>query len=97
LHDRGIPVLLCGMLAPRNLGADYGKAFDPIFTDLAGRYDALFYPFFLDGVFGNQALFQRDGLHPTASGVDEIVTRILPKAEELVAKAKTAAKTAPPS
>ena len=33
-------------------------------------------------------LNQRDGLHPTAAGVDAIVARILPKAEELVARVR---------
>ena len=33
-------------------------------------YDALLYPFFLDGVAGDAELNQRDGIHPTAAGVD---------------------------
>ena len=50
ISKRKLPVLIAGMLAPRNLGPDYGKAFDAIFPALAERYGALFYPFFLDGV-----------------------------------------------
>src|SRR5262244_344863 len=50
LAKRNIPVLLCGMLAPRNLGADYARAFDPIFPELARTYGSVFYPFFLEGV-----------------------------------------------
>ena len=46
----------------------------------------VFYPFFLDGVAADNALNQRDGLHPTAAGVDVIVARILPKVEELIAR-----------
>jgi acyl-CoA thioesterase-1 len=53
----------------------------------------VFDPFFLDGVAADRALNQSDGLHPTARGVDAIVRRILPKAEELVARVK--AKQAP--
>ena len=86
LGRRNIPVLLSGMLAPRNLGADYARSFDAIFPDLAKTHDAVFYPFFLDGVAGNAKLNQRDGLHPTAAGVDVIVARILPKVEELIAR-----------
>jgi acyl-CoA thioesterase I len=88
LKQRGIVVLLAGMLAPRNLGADYVAAFDVIFPQLAAEYDAVYYPFFLEGIATDRALNQDDGLHPTARGVDVIVSRILPKAEELVARVK---------
>ena len=70
LKARGIAVLLCGMLAPRNLGPDYARAFDAIYPDLAGTHGLVFYPFFLDGVAADPKLNQRDGLHPTAAGVD---------------------------
>jgi acyl-CoA thioesterase I len=85
---RNIPVLLCGMLAPRNLGADYARAFDSMFPELAKTYDAVLYPFFLDGVAADPKLNQRDGLHPTAAGVDVIVAKILPKVEELIARVR---------
>lgn len=86
LKERGIPVLLCGMLSPPNLGADYARTFNAIYPDLARIYDAVFYPFFLDGVAGQRRLNQGDGLHPTAAGVDVIVAGILPKVEELIAR-----------
>jgi acyl-CoA thioesterase-1 len=88
LAKRNIAVLLCGMLAPRNLGADYAHAFDPMFPELAKAYGTLLYPFFLEGVAADAKLNQRDGLHPTAAGVDVIVAKILPKVEELVARAR---------
>jgi acyl-CoA thioesterase I len=88
LTERRIAVLFAGMHAPRNLGPDYVKAFDAIFPELAAAYDVVFYPFFLDGVAGASALNQGDGIHPTAAGVDVIVARILPKAEELIARVK---------
>jgi acyl-CoA thioesterase-1 len=88
LAKRNIPVLLCGMLAPRNLGADYARAFDPMFPELAKTYDAVLYPFFLNGVAADPKLNQRDGLHPTAAGVDVIVAKILPKVEELIARVR---------
>jgi acyl-CoA thioesterase-1 len=86
LKERGIPVLLCGMLSPPNLGADYARAFNAIYPDLARTYDPVFYPFFLDGVITNRQLIQGDGLHPTAAGVDAIVANVLPKVEELIAR-----------
>ena len=88
LRGRGIAVLLAGMRAAPNLGPDYARDFEAIYSDLAARNDLLLYPFFLDGVATDAKLNQRDGLHPTAAGVDAIVARILPKAEELVARAR---------
>jgi len=88
LTKRKIAVLLTGMQAPRNLGADYAKAFDPIYPALAAAHDVVFYPFILDGVAGNPALNQADGMHPATAGVDVIVERLLPKTEELVRRAK---------
>lgn len=90
LKDRHIVVLLAGMKAPRNLGSDYVQNFDAVFPALASTHPVVFYPFFLDGVAGDAKLNQADGLHPTAAGVDVIVARILPKVEELVAKARAA-------
>ncbi len=75
----GARVLFTGMLAPRNLGKDYGAEFDGLFPDLARKYpDVVFYPFFLDGVAAEPTLNQGDGIHPNAAGVAVIVDRILP-------------------
>jgi len=89
LTERRIPVLLAGMRAAPNLGADYGRAFDAIYSELAAKYDLLLYPFFLDGVAAEAQLNQRDGIHPSAAGVDKIVAGILPKVEELVARVRS--------
>jgi acyl-CoA thioesterase-1 len=80
-------VLLAGMYAPRNLGAQYVEAFDRIYSDLAKQHDVPLYPFFLDGVAGQTSLNQPDGMHPTAAGVDVIVERIMPAVEKLIEKA----------
>jgi acyl-CoA thioesterase-1 len=88
LQQRHIEVLLCGMLAAPNLGADYGQAFNSIYPDLAASDHLLLYPFFLAGVAGDPRFVQPDGLHPTAAGVDVIVAGILPQVEELVAQAR---------
>ena len=88
LQERKIPVLLCGMVAPPNMGAEYGRAFNGIYPDLAAQTGAILYPFFLTGVAADPKLNQRDGLHPTAAGVAVIVDRILPQVEELIARAK---------
>jgi acyl-CoA thioesterase-1 len=78
LKERNIAVLLVGMRAPPNMGADYARVFDAIYPALADRHGVPLYPFFLDGVAGDPRLNQPDGMHPTAAGVEAIVTRILP-------------------
>ena len=79
LTERHIAVLLCGMRAAPNLGADYAPAFDSIYPALAAKYGVLLYPFFLDGVAGDLALAQRDGMHPNAAGRRRDRRRILPQ------------------
>ncbi len=81
LKARGIPVLLCGMLAPPNYGADYAARFNAIYPDLAEAFQVPLYPFFLEGVASDAKLNQADGLHPKAEGVDAIVRNILPTVE----------------
>jgi acyl-CoA thioesterase-1 len=85
LQARGIPVLLAGMLAPPNLGAEYGREFAAIFAELAAaRPEVVFYPFFLEGVAGDAALNQPDGIHPNERGLAEILRRFLPAVETLL-------------
>jgi acyl-CoA thioesterase-1 len=87
LAAKHLPILLAGMLAPRNLGSDYTAKFDAIYPKLAANHAVVFYPFFLEGVASDPHLNQGDGLHQNAAGVDVIVQRILPKVEELIARA----------
>ncbi|TPI23494.1 arylesterase [Mesorhizobium sp. B3-2-1] len=85
LEERKIAVLLAGMRAAPNLGADYQNAFDAVFPELAAKYGVTLYPFFLDGVAGQPSLQLEDGLHPNAKGVDLMVERILPTVEKAIA------------
>jgi len=81
LKARGIAVLLCGMYAPPNYGADYSASFNAIYPDIAKQFGVPLYPFFLEGVATEAKLNQADGIHPTAEGVDTIVRNILPAVE----------------
>src|SRR5215204_5530764 len=92
LKARGIPVMLAGMYATRNLGPDYVARFDAIYRDLAGTYGLVLYPFFLEGVAGQKGLNLPDGLHPTAQGIEQIVRGILPSVEAFVAQIRDSAK-----
>jgi acyl-CoA thioesterase-1 len=85
LKSRGIPVMLAGMYASRNLGPDYIQKFDGLYQDIANRHGLVLYPFFLDGVAGERSLNLQDGIHPTAKGVEIIVARILPTVEKFLA------------
>ncbi len=88
LAARGVPTLLAGMLAPPNLGADYGRAFAEVYARLAReRPGVILYPFFLEGVAADPALNQPDRIHPNARGVEEIVRRMLPAVEALLDQA----------
>lgn len=85
--QRGIPIVLTGMLAAPNLGADYRKQFNPIWPELAKKHKAGLVPFFLAPVLGNKALMLEDNVHPNAQGVDRIVVAT----KDEVAKALKAA------
>ena len=79
----GAKVLLCGMKAQRNLGAEYVQKFDALYPDLAKQYGVPLYPFFLAGILAadgtaDTTLLQPDGLHPTEAGAKRIVDDIMP-------------------
>ena len=78
LKRREIPILLTGMVAAPNLGSDYAARFNPIYPDLAKRYDAALYPFFLDGVVLDRTLMLPDHIHPNPAGIDAIVRKVAP-------------------
>lgn len=85
LKQRKIAVLLTGMRAAPNLGPEYAAKFDKIYTNLGEKYDLVVYPFFMDGVAGNQSLLLPDGIHPSETGVRTLVERILPTVEQFIA------------
>ncbi len=87
LAARKMPVLLSGMLAPPNLGPEYGDAYKAVFARLGRRPGVLFDPFFLQGIAGESDLNQGDRIHPNPQGVRQEVARLLPMMERLVAMA----------
>ncbi len=88
LKARKIDVLLVGMLAPPNMGQDYGRPYNAIFPELAAKHGLLLHPFFLDGVAAMPALQLADGMHPNARGVDVMVAGTQPKVLELLAEVR---------
>ncbi|MBT8415976.1 MAG: arylesterase [Silicimonas sp.] len=89
--NRELPVLLVGMDAPSNYGAEFETAFDAIYPELSETYGTLLYPNFL-GALAKQddrkaallEYMQPDGIHPNSEGVSLIVGSIGPHVMELV-------------
>ena len=89
---KGLPVLLVGMQAPGNYGAEYKAAFDAIYPELAAEFGATLYPFFFQGMTEGDAdpallrpFMQEDGIHPNAEGVARIVADLGPAVQAFVA------------
>ena len=90
----GVEVLLVGMEAPGNYGAEYKAAFDGMYEDLAGRWDVPLADNFLgaltalpDREAAIRDYLQPDGIHPNAAGVDLIVEALGPAVLDLVERA----------
>jgi acyl-CoA thioesterase-1 len=84
LKEKNIPTLIAGMMAPPNLGPQYGDKFNTIYSDIAKKYDVAIYPFFLDGVAGFLELNQNDRIHPNPKGVKIITEKMSPSIIEIL-------------
>ncbi len=62
----GAKALLAGIKIPPNYGSRYTELFEKAFRDTAEHNEIPLLPFLLEGVAGNSALMQSDGLHPNA-------------------------------
>ena len=96
---KDVPVLLVGMSAPGNFGADYKAAFDAIYPELSAKYDTLFAQSFFFGLQENgaeldpaavQTFLQDDGIHPNAQGVAKIVQGLGPYYLDLIQRVQGA-------
>jgi acyl-CoA thioesterase-1 len=84
IQASGAKLLLLGMLAPPDWGAEYKKAFDSIYPDLAKAHGVPLYPFILEGVAMDPQLNQPDGLHPNPRGVAIMVDHVAPLLAQLI-------------
>lgn len=82
LDAHHIPVVLLGMMAAPNMGADYAKAFDAIYPDLARKHHAALVPFFMAPINGKPGMQLPDHIHPTPEGVEAMVKATLPTVEQ---------------
>ncbi|WP_298859815.1 arylesterase [uncultured Sulfitobacter sp.] len=88
-----VEVLLIGLDAPGNYGAEYKQQFDAIYPELAEAYGTGYLQSFFAGLVEEGetadpaklgAWFQADGIHPNPDGVKRIVTAIGPLVLELI-------------
>jgi acyl-CoA thioesterase-1 len=69
-------VLLVAMEAPPNLGAEYTASFRRAYTEAARRTGVPLLPFLLEGVAGERALNQADGIHPNEEGARRVARNL---------------------
>lgn len=75
-QQAGARVVLAEMRIPPNYGPLYAQKFQATFGELAQHYAIPLIPFLLDGVAGNPALIQDDGLHPRAEAQPQILDNV---------------------
>jgi acyl-CoA thioesterase-1 len=88
--DHGLTVVLAGMEAPPNFGADYTSRFRRVYQTLAARYRVRLIPFLLEGVAGNPSLNQSDGIHPNERGAAVVADLVWKALEPALVRASGA-------
>lgn len=68
--------VLLGMQVPPNMGSTYANGFKAIYPAIAAKNNMALVPFLLEGVGGNPALNQADGIHPTAEGAKIVANNV---------------------
>ncbi len=87
----GADVVVAGMEAPPNTGPDYTRRFRAVYGEVAARHGATLLPFLLDGVAGELALNQADGIHPNQEGARRVADHVWRVLEPLVEARERAA------
>ena len=86
-HWPDAEIVLVGMQAPPNLGVRYTSAFHEVFPRVAEDRRTALVPFLLEGVGGERALNQGDGIHPTAEGHEILARNVWPVLEPVLRRA----------
>ena len=79
-------IVLAGMQIPPNLGQQYARDFRQLYQDLATKNSLVLIPFLLEGVAGDRALNQPDGIHPTPEGHRRVARTVWPVLRPVLAK-----------
>ena len=78
LKQNRVTVILAGMRMVTSMGRDYTEKFAAIYPAVAQKHDLILMPFFLQGVAGDPALNQGDGIHPIAEGYRIVADMVYP-------------------
>lgn len=81
-----VEIILAGMMVPPTMGPQYSKEFAKIFPEIAEEKDVKLIPFLLENVAGEEALNQRDGIHPTAEGQQILAQNVWKILHEVVSE-----------
>ncbi len=84
-REAGARVLLLGMRIPPNYGP-YADDFAAVYPRIAEEMEVPLVPFLLEGVGGDRALNQDDGIHPTAEGQEVMAKTVVPYLKEVMAE-----------
>ena len=83
---KNLKILLCGMLAPPSMGAEYQRDFMMAFPDLASEHKVEFLPFLLENIALKKELNQTDGIHPNSEGEKIMADNIYKALKPMLAK-----------
>ena len=78
LKQNHVTVILAGMRMVTSMGRDFTEKFAALYPAVARKHELLLMPFFLQGVAGDPALNQEDGIHPVSEGYRIITDKVYP-------------------
>ncbi|KTT03701.1 esterase [Pseudomonas oryzihabitans] len=81
---KGARVLLLGMRLPPNYGPRYTEGFAQVYQDVAKAQQAALVPFLLEGVGGDPAFMQPDGIHPRANAQQRLLDNAWPELQRVL-------------
>ena len=88
-------VMLAGLKVPPNYGAEYATAFAKVYSDLAAKHKLPIVAFLLEGVAGESALNQADGIHPNEKGHRRIAANLAAFLKPVLARRDSSAAILP--
>lgn len=83
-REANAQVLLLGMRIPSNYGPAYTEKFAQTFADAAAASESELVPFFLEPIVFDSAMFQPDGIHPTAEAQPLLLETVLEKLKPML-------------
>ncbi|KTT51359.1 esterase [Pseudomonas oryzihabitans] len=81
---KGARVLLLGMRLPPNYGPRYTEGFAQVYQDVAKAEQVALVPFLLEGVGGDPAFMQPDGIHPRANAQQRLLDNAWPELQRVL-------------